>query len=151
MYPLCFLLSLCLTWHHHCFLEGCKCWPVLPFTLKISMSNIVNLSFLYGLLLLLNLNLKKKKKSDYLHVSICLLNLCPSVSFLSIYVLVPVWLSVSVVGKPHWRSYKRSTLSPMSCCMEPTHCGRNLTVRYSPNIYLSPRQAVCKPCGHPSS
>lgn len=33
--------------------------------------------------------------------------------------------SVSVAGRPHWRSYRRSTLKPTSCCTEPTHCGRN--------------------------
>lgn len=38
--------------------------------------------------------------------------------------------SVSAVGRPHWRNYRRSTLKPTSCCTEPTHCGRNLTVRY---------------------
>ncbi len=39
--------------------------------------------------------------------------------------------SVSVAGRPHWRSYRQSTLKPTSCFMEPTHCGRNLTVRHT--------------------
>ena len=38
--------------------------------------------------------------------------------------------SVSVGGRPRWRSCRRFTLKPTCCCMEPTHSDRNLIVSF---------------------
>ncbi|OON96046.1 MAG: hypothetical protein ATN36_06795 [Epulopiscium sp. Nele67-Bin005] len=56
--------------------------------------------------------------------STCFTALDEAKMFMSSLLSVSV-TSVSVAGRPHWRSYRRSTRKLTSCCTEPTHCDRN--------------------------